>query len=155
MFRNYDHSFIETMINKTLKAWSLHSVSMIIKFLKRWSKQSWNDDHDVCTGYPQKSVITSILICRSSAIVSVSRLRINDQAKVISSLFTFNCCQISQTIKMTSIWVLRLKDCMIIRINGSMIMKDTMSCLPILYFIVPKVERRIYASIPHSVCTQP
>jgi len=26
---------------------------MIIKFLKRWSKRSWINDHHVCTAYPQ------------------------------------------------------------------------------------------------------
>jgi len=67
------------MINNSLKAWSHLLVSMIIKFMKRWSKESWNDDHDVFTGYPQMLCLIMILMRILLSIVDVIDTRIDDQ----------------------------------------------------------------------------
>lgn len=51
--RKHDHSHHETMIIKFLKAWSKLSRTMIILTSNQWSTQSTNDDQGWYTTYPQ------------------------------------------------------------------------------------------------------
>ena len=91
------------MINKSQKAWSQSLVSMIIKFLKRWSKRSWNDDHDICTTYPQKcreGLEKFVLICCKAR---AFYLRINDQESRFPSFCNELWIQFTQMLKYSSV----------------------------------------------------
>jgi len=70
--------------------------------MKRWSKESWNDDHDVFTGYPQMQylimIFTMIILCIGDVIYT----RIDDQEPIYLSFWRPYWWDITHLIKIHS-----------------------------------------------------
>lgn len=136
------------MINNNLKAWSYLFVSMIIKVMKRWSKESWNDDHDVFTGYPQMQylimIFTMIILCIGDVIYT----RIDDQEPIYLSFWRPYWWDITHLIKIHSSRSYLEVNPSLCLFTGSMIMRAWFIIATWAIFIVPASITSISAQSP-------